>query len=312
VVIVVVASAWFALADSAIELVLARGLAGLGIGTFQPAARAVVAASAPDKVGTRLGRLSATETAGFVSGPVLAAGAFELWGLDAPFWLLAAMLVACLPALFRARLPIPARESEPRPRTEIVRAIFGRRDAVAAILLGAALFLPAGMYEAIWARFMADLGASTLFVGFTLSMYGIPFALTAALGGGFIDARGPRRAAVIAIAIVAPLTMVYGSLRSPWLLMSLAMVEAVGNGLGLPASQAAMSRSTRAGEHTAGQGLVAAAGQIGAGFASLLAAPLYVGLGPEVMFFMVGSIVVLVGGAGLWIGRPLPRVPEPA
>ena len=36
---------WFALASSALELILARTLTGLGIGAFAPAARAVVALS---------------------------------------------------------------------------------------------------------------------------------------------------------------------------------------------------------------------------------------------------------------------------
>ena len=307
VVVGAIASAWFALAGSTVELVAARALAGLGIGSFQPAARAVVAAIDPERAGTRLGRLSAVETAGFVSGPVLAAGVFELWGIDAPFWLLAILLVACIPWLVRARLPDMganlAVTAAVRSRREVVRAIVGRRDAIAAILIGGALFLPAGMYEAIWARFMSDLGASTFFVGFTLSMYGVPFALTAALGGGFIDSRGPRRAALIAVAIVVPLTMVYGQITAPLLLMMLAMVEAVGNGLGLPASQAAMSAATQAGEHAAGQGLVAAAGQIGAGFASLFAAPLYAAFGPGPMFIAVALVVFALGGLGLWIGR---------
>ena len=304
VVIAAVASVWFALAGSTGELIAARALAGIGIGSFQPAARAVVAATDPAKAGTRLGRLTAVETAGFVSGPVIAAGVFELWGLDAPFWLLAALLAATVPSLVRARLPEIALNTA-GSRRATARAIVGRRDAAAAILMGGALFLPAGMYEAIWARFMSDLGASTLFVGFTLSMYGIPFALTAALAGGVIDTGGPRRAVIIALIVIVPLTMVYGQITVPLLLMVLAMVEAVGNGLGLPASQAAMAAATGPGEHAAGQGFVAAAGQIGAGFASLLAAPLYGAFGPGFMFFAVAVIVLGVGTLGLWIGRPL-------
>ncbi|GIS34370.1 MAG: hypothetical protein Ct9H90mP5_08190 [Acidimicrobiaceae bacterium] len=38
---------WFALASSALELILARTLTGLGIGAFAPAARAVVAKADP-------------------------------------------------------------------------------------------------------------------------------------------------------------------------------------------------------------------------------------------------------------------------
>ena len=47
------ASAWFALAGSTIELVAARAVAGFGIGAFQPAARAVVAAAKYHPLGSR-------------------------------------------------------------------------------------------------------------------------------------------------------------------------------------------------------------------------------------------------------------------
>jgi MFS family permease len=184
-------------------------------------------------------------------------------------------------------------------RLAVARRIVTRRQAAAAILLGAALFLPAGMYEAIWARFLEDLGASTLFVGMTLTMYGVPFALTAAVAGRFVDRHGPWLASRFALLIIVPLTVVYGQLRSPWLLLSLAMVEAVGNGAGLPASQAAMVAATDETER--------AAGQIGAGLAALAAAPLYAGPGPGTSFAVVALIVAALGGAGLALARPTGR-----
>jgi DHA1 family bicyclomycin/chloramphenicol resistance-like MFS transporter len=304
VVVAAAASLWFALATTVIELVLARLVAGIGIGAFQPAARAIVSSADPKRAGERLGRLAAVETAGFVSGPVLGAALNEVWGLDAPFIFLAIALILVVPGLARTRLPEIERP-QVQSRLVVARAIIGRRQALAAILLGAALFLPAGMYEAIWARFLEDLGASTLFVGITLTMYGVPFAVTAAVAGRFIDRYGPWKAMRFALIIVVPLTIVYGQLTSPWLLLALAMVEAVGNGAGMPASQAAMAGSTSAGEQAAGQGLVAAAMQIGAGSAALLAAPLYAGPGPGVTFAAVALIAGVLGAIGLWLVRPV-------
>jgi len=297
-----IASLWIAVSTNVTELVAARLLAGVGIGAFQPAARAVMSAADPSRAGERLGHLSAVETAGFVSGPIIGAIANEIWGLDAPFILLGVMLGLLLPAL--ASVPLPEVRTPPSERRLVIaKKIVTRREALAAILLGGALFLPAGMYEAIWARFMQDLGASTLFVGVTLSMYGIPFALTAAFAGRYIDRYGPWRATRIAILIIVPLTIIYGQLRSPWLLMILAMFEAVGNGAGLPASQAAMAAATGEGERAAGQGLVAAAGQIGAGIAAFLSAPLYAGPGPGATFATVAIIVAVLGAVGLRLGQ---------
>ena len=304
---------WFAVASSVWELIAARTLTGLGFGAFVPAARAVVANIDATRAGERLGKLAAIETSGFVTGPAIGAALNEIWGLNAPFIFLSIVLICMLPGLARIKLSIdkaPPQDS----RLIAARKILNRREAVGAILLGAAMFFPAGMYEAIWARFMEDLGASTLFVGISLTMYGIPFALTASTAGKFIDRIGPWRAAVFGISVIIPMTFIYGFLTSPWLLMGLAMVEAVGQGVGSPACQAAMVKATDESERATGQGMVGAAGTLGAGFAALIAAPLYAGPGPEETFMIVACVVAVLGTAAVLLGRsrvPLAEVVRP-
>jgi len=148
------------------------------------------------------------------------------------------------------------------------------------------------------------LGASTLFVGVSLTMYGIPFAIVASMSGKFIDRSGPWLAATFAVAIIVPMTVIYGFLVSPVLLMALAMVEALGQGIGAPACQAAMVEATEENERATGQGLVAAASSIGAGLAALLAAPLYAGPGPEATFAIVAAVVCVLGCAAFALGAP--------
>jgi len=304
---------WFAVASSVLELIAARALTGLGFGAFAPAARAVVANIDPSRAGERLGRLAAIETSGFVTGPVIGAALNEIWGLDAPFIFLSIVLICMLPGLTKIQLSVE--RALPRgSRLVAARAILSRREAVGAILLGAAMFFPAGMYEAIWARFMEDLGASTLFVGISLTMYGIPFAFTASTAGKLIDRIGPWRAAGFGISVIIPMTFFYGFLTSPWLLMGLAMVEAVGQGVGSPACQAAMVKATYESERATGQGMVGAAQTFGAGLAALIAAPLYAGPGPEETFMIVACVVAVLGSAAFLLGRsrvPLPEVVRP-
>ena len=304
---------WFAVASSVLELIAARALTGLGFGAFAPAARAVVANIDPSRAGERLGRLAAIETSGFVTGPVIGAALNEIWGLDAPFIFLSIVLICMLPGLTRIKLSVE--RALPRgSRLVAARAILSRREAVGAILLGAAMFFPAGMYEAIWARFMEDLGASTLFVGISLTMYGIPFAFTASTAGKLIDRIGPWRAAGFGISVIIPMTFFYGFLTSPWLLMGLAMVEAVGQGVGSPACQAAMVKATYESERATGQGMVGAAQTFGAGLAALVAAPLYAGPGPEETFMIVACVVAVLGSAAFLLGRsrvPLPKGVRP-
>ena len=285
---------WFALASSPLELILARTLTGLGIGAFAPAARAVVASADTSRSGERLGQLAAVETSGFVAGPVIGALINEVWGLNAPFLVFSFVLICLLPSLMKIQFRKANTAVRPASKVNSARLILRRKEAVGAILLGAALFFPAGMYEAIWARFMEDLGASTLFVGVSLTMYGIPFAIVASMAGKFIDRSGPWLAATFAVTIIVPMTVIYGFLVSPVLLMGLAMVEALGQGIGAPACQAAMVECTDDGEHATGQGLVAAASSIGAGIAALIAAPLYAGPGPEITFVIVAGVVLIL------------------
>ena len=292
-------SLWFAVASSAWELILARVLTGLGIGAFAPAARAVVANADTSRAGERLGQLTAVETSGFVAGPVLGAFINEVWGLKAPFLTFSCALILILPSLLKLNFSPPPVAKNKVSRSDSVLLIIRRKEALGAILLGAALFFPAGMYEAIWARFMEDLGASTLFVGVSLTMYGIPFAIVASMAGKFIDRSGAWRAALFAVAIIIPMTVVYGFLTSPILLMALAMIEALGQGVGSPACHAAMVAATDENERATGQGLVAAASSIGAGIAALLAAPLYAGPGPEVTFIIVAGVVLILSSLAL-------------
>ena len=292
-------SLWFAVASSAWELILARVLTGLGIGAFAPAARAVVANADTSRAGERLGQLTAVETSGFVAGPVIGAFINEVWGLKAPFLTFSCALILILPSLLKLNFSPPPVAKNKVSRSDSVLLIIRRKEALGAILLGAALFFPAGMYEAIWARFMEDLGASTLFVGVSLTMYGIPFAIVASMAGKFIDRSGAWRAALFAVAIIIPMTVVYGFLTSPILLMALAMIEALGQGVGSPACHAAMVAATDENERATGQGLVAAASSIGAGIAALLAAPLYAGPGPEVTFIIVAGVVLILSSLAL-------------
>ena len=299
IVIAALGSLWFAVASSAWELILARVLTGLGIGAFAPAARAVVANADTSRAGERLGRLTAVETSGFVAGPVVGAFINEVWGLKAPFLTFSCALILILPSLMRLNFSPPPVVKNKISRSDSVLLIVRRKEALGAILLGAALFFLAGMYEAIWARFMEDLGASTLFVGVSLTMYGIPFAIVASMAGKFIDRAGPWSAALFAVAIIIPMTVIYGFLASPILLMALAMIEALGQGIGSPACHAAMVAATDENERATGQGLVAAASSIGAGIAALLAAPLYAGPGPEVTFIIVAGVVLILSSFAL-------------
>ena len=96
---------WFGLASQLWEFIGARLLLGLGSGMFVPAARRVVVARSGENAGEALGRLASFEVAGFISGPPIAAVLAALFGLHAPFIILAVALAVTSPAVARLDEP---------------------------------------------------------------------------------------------------------------------------------------------------------------------------------------------------------------
>jgi hypothetical protein len=80
--------------------------------------------------------------------------------------------------------------------------------------------------------------------------------------------------------------------------MSFAMVEATFNAVALPATQAAMARATEEHERALGFGVAAAAGQVSAGIAALIAAPVYAAQGQFFVFALLAAAVAVVAAGG--------------
>ncbi len=166
----------FGLGSSLPQLLVARLVAGVSTGAFLPAARALASTVDSARAGRNLGRLAAAELGGFVMGPVAGAVLFELWGLRAPFFVFAALATGGLVLMAGRRLPqLPAAVESSAPSLTLLRY----RGVTEAALLALALFLPVGIYDSLWARYLADRGAGAVFVGVTLAMYGVPFVALA-------------------------------------------------------------------------------------------------------------------------------------
>ncbi len=314
----------------------ARLLSGLAAGSFLPATRATLVRAAPERAGHLLGRYTGTETGGFVFGPVIGTGIYALWGLSAPFLVVAVALAAVTVMLARAVVPPAAARPEgasDAPVPPAVHGIFSSfellriRGVVVAVLLELAVFLPVGIYDSLWARYLQDKGATTVFVGIGLTLYGIPYVLWAPRGGRLADRLGPVRSATIGMLVVVPATAFYGLLAAPVAITALALVEAFGNATAVPGAQTAMARSCPPDRLAAGQGLSGSISLLAAGAAAGVAAPVYEAVGSEVLF--VGAAIVMAllvvaahlldrrGGvpgvpttAGPALG--LPAVPEPS
>ncbi len=304
---------WFAIGTELWQFVGARLLEGLGAGVYFPAARKIVTVADPLQAGRRLGTLTSAELAGFLLGPVIGASLTELIGLDAPFVLIGVVKLGFAAWLLVAALPhVPPSEHHRSPFASVVML---RRPAISgAALLSLALFLPVGVYDALWSRYLTDRGASTVFIGIGLSLYAVPVILFAPQGGRIADRIGPVRAATFALLLIIPTTIAYGLLVWPIAITIVAVIEGVPQAVATPAVQTAMLRACRPEEVAAGQGIAEAVNQVGAATAALAAPVVYEATGSAVVFVGVGVSMAVVFGLGLLLHHrgEVPDVPEGA
>ena len=283
------------------DFVVARSIAGFAIGAFLPAARASAAGDGRTDVAARLGRLAGAELFGLMVGPVLGVAVFSVTGLTETFvvfgvaGLLLTMLVGPRLSTRPGRPP-----SAPRP---VLRDLLVQRAVIGALLLVVAIEFPVGMFESMWARYLTDRGATSLFVGLSVTTFALPFILLAARGGRFADRVGPARAAAFGSLAAAPIIAAYGWAASPVVIAGLAVVEACFQAVAFPGARAAMVRACPVTLVATGQGLAGGAGLLATGGAALMSPMVYEAAGPAAMCATVaGFVVVFVVGA-LIIGR---------
>jgi DHA1 family multidrug resistance protein-like MFS transporter len=282
---------WIAVAQHLIELVGARVVLGIGEGAFVPAARRVVIERNPREVGGALGKLSSFTVGGFLLGPPIGAVLADWFGLRVPFFLLAALLACSLPTVMGMRVPAVVGES---PRNAL-RILLRRRGIRAGLLLGATLYVPIGIYDSLWARFLEDRGASTLFVAFSLTIFAAPIALFAPLGGRIADRYGPLRVGAICAVCTVPFVIAYGFVGTPMILACIAFVHSTFDSASTPAGQAAVAASSPPDLLAAGQGLYEATGLLNAATSAPIAAPLYQNWGAAALWCPLAAAIGLFG-----------------
>ena len=282
---------WLAVAHHLVELVGARVVLGLGEGAFVPAARRVVIERNPDLMGAALGRLSSFTVGGFLLGPPVGAVLADAFGLRAPFFLLAALLACSVPTVVRMRVPAVTGES---PRRAL-RILLSRRGIRAGLLLGATLYVPIGVYDSLWARFLEDRGATTLFVALSLTIFAAPIALLAPIGGRIADRYGPLRVGATCAVCTVPFVVAYGFVTTPIFLAMIAFVHSVFDSGSTPAGQAAVATASPPELVAAGQGLYEATGLVIAATSAAVAAPLYGRWGAAALWCPLAAAIGLFG-----------------
>jgi len=292
-------------ADALWQWLGARMLLGVGAGCFAPAVRRIAVTHDPARAGEALGRLAAFELTGFLIGPLLASLLLGWVGLRAPFLVVGLLLAAMAPLLARVTVPPATRAAPPG----VVRLLLRRPAVQASLCAGVAFYVTVGVFEAIWAIFMTDRGASQLFIGISLSLFTVPMVFIAPRAGGLAQRHGPLRVATLSIAAAIACMFLYGSLHSlVWLCVALA-IHSMADAFTMPAIQLAMARSSGEEAIAAGQGLIGATNLAVAASAAMAGGWIYDAYGAGVLWRGAGCLMLALLALA-WLRGPALRVGE--
>ena len=287
-------STLFAFGNTLWMFVIARAISGAALGTSGPAVKAIAANIDKARAAERLGRLRGIELAGFTGGPLIGATLIAPFGLRGAFLIFGVFALIAFVVVLPKELPsLPSTEESKRLSIELLKY----RPIRAAALASLTLFIPVGIYDALWDRYITDRGGNNFMVGMTFLLYTIPFIFLGAKGGRIADKKGAARMTVIGIFMTAPLVMLYGFLPSAILLVSFSMVEGVIGSLSIPATQSLMAQVAPHGRASAAQGLNGTGDLIAGSIMSLIAPIIYGSHGPEATFTFAAILMVISGTA---------------
>ena len=161
--------------STVVVLLTARFVMGTGVGLAYPAARRIVILADPDRLGQNLGRMLAADVAGFAVGPAISAVLVGPFGIAAPFLLIAVLTVAMYPLIARTHVAETDVEAEIPPRFafDLLRI----RPYLAALSMGAAVFMMIGAFDALWVLVLDDLNASDLIANLGITLFAVPMVL---------------------------------------------------------------------------------------------------------------------------------------
>ena len=277
---------WMVVASALWHWVAARALLGLAEGVCVVAGRRVILSWDPDRQGKALASLTMTLTIGFLLGPPVAGFLHELHrGL--PFLLPASVEVLMLPLLVTVR-PGDYGRSSVRLKRRRLAMIPGLAPG---LFLAASPWLMIGTLDALWARYMSDLGAGPVVIGVGFLAVALPSVFGTPVSGRLADRMNPIQLALVGAAVELPLVAAFGFVTGIPTLLLVGSLHSSSWSFVTPPGQAAVAKVAPRGQAAEAQGLIESCGLVLASIGALVGPPIYAAAGPTVLF--CGAAVVL-------------------
>jgi MFS family permease len=285
--------------SSTLVLLIARFVMGTGVGLAYPAARRIVILADPDRLGQNLGRMLAADVAGFAVGPAISAVLVGPFGIAAPFLLISALTVAIYPLIARTRVVETDDDAEIPPRFafDLLRI----RPYVAAVSMGAAVFMMIGAFDSLWALVLDDLKASDLIANLGITLFAVPMVLFASIGGRLAQSVGPFRLGTFGLLVGAAAMFAYGHASSGGIMLVFSLVHATNDGFTVSSSGVAVGMVVPVERQASAQGLLGGVETLVAGITAIAIGQIYEHFGRTVAYTSCAAsmLVLIIFGAVL-------------
>jgi MFS transporter, DHA1 family, tetracycline resistance protein len=304
-----------AFGEAMIPLLAGRIISGLGIGAALPAIRRIVILSDPDNLGENLGRLLSADVFGFATGPAISAVLVGPLGLAAPFIVVSGLTLVCLPFTYL----ITVTETPDTGGQRLALDLLKSRVVAGAVVLGAAVFLMIGAFDALWDVVHEDLGTSTWLANLGITLFAVPLVILGPTSGRLAQRVGPFRIGAAGLVMGAIFMFTYGQVPTGEWIFAVAMVHALTDGISITSTGVAISMAVPEERQAGAQGMIGAAQSLTAGITAVIIGALYEGPGRAVAYAAAagGMLVLVVIGVALAMPfirdrhRPLGLEPNP-
>jgi MFS family permease len=296
-------------------LLIARVVMGLGAGIAVPAIRRIVILADPDNLGTNVGRLLAADVAGFALGPAISAVLVEPFGIACPFLVIAAATVLCIPIVMTVR--VDETPVDDRPDARFAFDLLRHRTFVGAVLLGAAVFVMIGTFDALWVLVLDDLETADWIANLGIILFAVPLIVLGSFGGRWAQRVGPFRTGSFGLLLGAGFMFAYGQLPTGVAMFAVSMFHALGDGFTVSSSGVAVGMAAPAERQAGANGLLGGVQTLVGGISALVAGALYEAHGRAIAYgacsiTMVALVAAALACAGKgWALRPTPEIVQP-
>ncbi|HEC11560.1 MAG TPA: MFS transporter [Acidimicrobiales bacterium] len=290
-----------AFGTSLTPLLVGRLVMGLGVGIADPAIRRVVIVNDPANVGHNLGVLLAATVGGFAAGPIVSAALVGPFGLAAPFLLIAGVTGLATPLVMGAAKDTS--EEAPEVRSRLALDLLRIRPFVGAVVMGCAVFVMIGAFDALWAVVLDDLNTSEWVANLGITLFALPLIVFGSAGGRLAQRLGPFRVGTFGLLAGSLFMLLYGLVPSGGAMFGVAMVHAINDGFTTSATSVAVAVTAPVHRQAGAQGLLGGAQTLSAGVIAVIVGVIYQSAGRAAAYGFTSAVMVIFVLAGLYLAR---------